>query len=434
MIFVGSGIDNSFKIRKGVEENRASSEFDTAMGRLVAFGGELVYSGAFDAPYGSGILLKNAGRPIPLAVLSTRSVTGVCDAYSGTTDDAGTGIALTIGETYAPNGLQNAGGLVLDHTGNVVRNSSNVVVLGTGNAGNAGGDGSAGTSTELRYPSAIADMGGNKYLVADSGNDRVLLYDGSVATTLVGPDSGMRHPNSIATDGTDVRIGESGRIFGILGNPVINGSALSGSFVSDAAFTFDTVKITLGSTRTPPADFTKYAFDFVPAGGTATVAAKTATVSFSGATFSYSVGALAKVNVASIAAPAVPYGWHQATVQYFLSGVLKYSRTLPYFVSTDADPLTLDDDTFEVSGTGLTYPSDLHFSSGVFAYGDLSDYNGLPNRAAWATTVRSTRLVDDFKTDSDGKTLTVRYSEYLRYDCLGGNHVKRERVFKIPLK
>ncbi|MFB0964828.1 MAG: hypothetical protein QMC36_03945 [Patescibacteria group bacterium] len=43
----------------------------------------------------------------------------------------------------------------------------------------------------------------------------------------------------------DVRIAGSNGIFGILGNPIPDGSAFSGSFRSDAAFTFDTVRLTL---------------------------------------------------------------------------------------------------------------------------------------------------------------------------------------------
>ncbi|MDQ1343958.1 MAG: hypothetical protein QG650_678 [Patescibacteria group bacterium] len=176
-VFMGSGIESAFKIRKGIEDNRASGDFDAALGKFVAFGGELLYSGSFSAPFGSGIVLKNANRPIPLGILAVETITGVCDAYSGTSDDPGIATKLSIIETYAPNGIENAAGLTVDHTGHVVRNASDAVVLGTGNGGNSGGNGTAGTSTELFYPSAVLDMGGGKYLVADSGNDRVLLLN-----------------------------------------------------------------------------------------------------------------------------------------------------------------------------------------------------------------------------------------------------------------
>lgn len=107
-IFVGSGIDNAFKIRKGVEQSAASSDFDGTAGKLAVFGGKLLFSGKFDAPYGSGILLKNENRPVPLTILATKSVTGVCDAYSGTTDVSGTGEILEAIETFAPSGVENA--------------------------------------------------------------------------------------------------------------------------------------------------------------------------------------------------------------------------------------------------------------------------------------------------------------------------------------
>lgn len=107
-VFVGSGIENAFKIRKGMDDNRASADFDAALGQLVSQGGELLFSGAFDAPYGSGVLLKNANRPIPLAILTVKTATGICDAYSGTTDDPGIASRLAIIETFAPSGVQNA--------------------------------------------------------------------------------------------------------------------------------------------------------------------------------------------------------------------------------------------------------------------------------------------------------------------------------------
>lgn len=75
----------------------------------------------------------------------------------------------------------------------------------------------------------------------------------------------------MATDGTDIRIAESGRVFGILGNPPSNGSVLSGSFDSTAAFAFDSVKITLGGGRVPSSVFSNYSFDFTAPAGTAFV-------------------------------------------------------------------------------------------------------------------------------------------------------------------
>ena len=96
---------------------------------MAAFGGKLLFNGKFDAPYGSGILLKSGRRPTPLALLAVKNVTGLCDAYSGTTDLSGTGEVLEVLETYVPYGVENAPGMTVDHTGHVVRNSSNAVVL-----------------------------------------------------------------------------------------------------------------------------------------------------------------------------------------------------------------------------------------------------------------------------------------------------------------
>lgn len=36
-VFVGSGIENSYRIRKGLEENRSSGNFDSVLGDVASF-------------------------------------------------------------------------------------------------------------------------------------------------------------------------------------------------------------------------------------------------------------------------------------------------------------------------------------------------------------------------------------------------------------
>ncbi|MDQ1343956.1 MAG: hypothetical protein QG650_676 [Patescibacteria group bacterium] len=135
-----------------------------------------------------------------------------------------------------------------------------------------------------------------------------------------------------------------------------------------------------------------------------------------------------------IPASAVASASYQATVQYFLSGTEKYRRTIPYFTAGDGNPLTMGDNAYEVTDTGATYPVKASFGGGGFVSEDLTAFGNLPNVAAAATRIDSPRFVEAFETASDGKTLTVRFIEFIRYDCLSGNHVKRERIFKIPLR
>lgn len=145
----------------------------------------------------------------------------------------------------SPEGVRSAWGYSVDHAGHVIRNAAGNVVVGTGNPGSKGGDGLAGTATELRYPTAIAKIANGKYLIADTGNDRVLFFDGTNVTTFVSSDSGVRHPYSIVTDGTDVRIAGSDGILGILGNPVETGESFRMNRRADKPFSYDSIKISL---------------------------------------------------------------------------------------------------------------------------------------------------------------------------------------------
>ena len=209
--------------------------------------------------------------------------------------------------------------MTVDHAGHAVRNASGSVVIGTGNPGSKGGDGSAGTATELRYPTAIAKIAEGKYLVADTGNDRILFYDGTSVTTFLGQGYGIRHPNSIVTDGTDIRIGGSEGVMNVLGNPVEDGGSFTMNWRSDKDFTFDSIRIVLGGTRTAPANPSSYAFDFTDPNVRLTQSGSEALIDFSGAVHSYSRNSPMSVAVTGIATPAVSTGAYQTTVTYLLS-------------------------------------------------------------------------------------------------------------------
>lgn len=209
-IFVGSGIENSFRIQKGMLENRNSHEFDSALETLAAFGGRLAYSGTLSSPYGSGAVFLNSDSPVPIWTLATLSVTGVCDAYSETSDDPGTGTALSIFQSYRTDAPPSSAGLWVDTAGHVIRDGGGTVVIGTGTPGSAGGDGSAPLATDLRSPSAVTEVSGGNFVIADSGNDRVLAYDGTSVRTLLDSSSGIRQPYGFATDGQTLAVLQNG--------------------------------------------------------------------------------------------------------------------------------------------------------------------------------------------------------------------------------
>jgi hypothetical protein len=93
----------------------------------------------------------------------------------------------------------------------------------------------------------------------------------------------------------------------------------------------------------------------------------------------------------------------------------------------------MGDNAYEITDTGAIYPINPSFGGGGFVSEDLTAFSNLPNVATATARVDSPRFVEAFETASDGKTLTIRFVEFIRYDCLSGNHVKRERIFKIPL-
>lgn len=434
-VFVGSGIENAFRIRKGMSENQASAAFDARLSEISTFGGELAYSGVFDAPYGSGIVLRNSDRPIPLAVIATESFTGLCDAFSGTADDPGPLTRLSIRETYLAGNVQNAAPYSIDHTGASVRDASSAIAVGTGENGLSGGNGSAGTSTQLSFPSAIADAGGGKYLVADTGNDRVLVFDGTSVTTLLGADSGIRHPREIAIDGASVFVTEDRRVWEIQGNPASDPSVLSGSFEIPSAFSFDTVEISLGGGSVPSADAADYAFDFGPASGTAAVVGSVSTLEL-GSTFSYSAGDVAQILASGITpGGSAAAGWYQATLRYLAGGTEQYHRTVAYFVKGDGDPFTPADNAVRIVADSIPYPNGLSVSGGTPSYEtDVADFAALPASATVARSESSKRVVDGLNFSLSDSLLTLTFNEYVRFDCVGGQHVKRERIFKIPVR
>ncbi len=432
-VFVGSGIENAFKIQKGVSENRGSHEFDSALEALVAFGGKLSYSGTFSAPYGTGITLFSSQSPIPLSTISMKSVTGVCDAYSETSDHPGMGTALVVMESYRTNAAPSSGGLFADTLGHVVRNGGGTVVIGTGTPGNAGGEGSAPLVTELRSPSAVTEVSAGNFVVADSGNDRVLVYDGSSVRTLLDSSSGIRNPYDFATDGQTLAVLQNGPPFLIFGNSDGNGSSFSGSFVTPSALSFDSVRITLGGGRVPPANFSAYSFDFLPSTGTASVMGNTATVSFSGTSYGYSAGASGFLRINGIPVSASPNGWHSATVEYFDGASLRYRRDFPYFFVGDGNPLTPTDNGHALQGTERILAENPSISGTGVTYSS-PNFPALVNSAPLVRTRTSPRLVENVEMHSDGTTVTLRYWEFLRYDCLFDQHVKRERIWKIPLE
>lgn len=96
----------------------------------------------------------------------------------------------------------------------------------------------------------------------------------------------------------------------------------------------------------------------------------------------------------------------------------KYERTLPYFTFGDGNPTTPQDNLYERTAEGLSYPTELAFSGGEFVFEDASGFPTAPDLAARTTDARTARLVKGFRTRVEDGVLTVGYEEYVRYDCL----------------
>ncbi len=85
-----------------------------------------------------------------------------------------------------------------------------------------------------------------------------------------------------------------------------------------------------------------------------------------------------------------------------------------------------------VVSEGLSFPYGIT-SGGAYQNG-ISNFSAFVAAAPAAETFESDRIVEDFKVSAAGGVLTLSYVEYVRYDCVGGRHTKRERVLKIPLR
>lgn len=66
--------------------------------------------------------------------------------------------------------------------------------------------------TELSSPSTLAQSG-SIFLIADTGNNRVLMYENGSLSELVKPTDGIIHPKSLAFEGNAILIGADNGLY-----------------------------------------------------------------------------------------------------------------------------------------------------------------------------------------------------------------------------
>jgi prepilin-type N-terminal cleavage/methylation domain-containing protein len=378
--FLGSGIDNAFRIRKALVRSDSGAVFDSAIANLQNLGGTLLYSGAFSAPYGTGVLLENLEADAPITALSVISATGVCNAFSGTVADPGPKGHLVLSRYFM-----------------------------------------ADSGASLSTPGA----GGT--FTADPTNDRVLFSDGTSTGVFLDRSFGIRFPRSVAVSGSALLVAEGHRVLSVADSPD-TGSSFSATANAGAGISFDSASVSiLPSAGTLPSASGSYTF----AGTNPTTVA----AGGSSATLTFSGGVAATGNTAfsiAMSTPPAAAGSYAVRIVLQNAGTTVFDQTFPYFTKGDGNLATMAGNTVTVVADGLPYPNSLT-SGGTFANG-IADPANFPLTATPAETDASDRIVENFRTSVTGNILTASYTEYVQFDCVSGRHVKRDRVLKIPLR
>lgn len=144
------------------------------------------------------MLLKNLDASAPITILSTLSVTGICDAFTGTADDPGTKERLVISKYF---------------------------FTGTG-----------GDTLPIPY-----DTGEFRLSPSD---DQILFVNGALKNVFLDRNFGIRFPRSLALSGDSLFIAEGEHILKVE-DSTEDGSAFSVIAPVLGGFSFDTAEVSI---------------------------------------------------------------------------------------------------------------------------------------------------------------------------------------------
>ena len=238
----------------------------------------------------------------------------------------------------------------------------------------------------------------------------------------------MRFPRSLAVSGSTLFVAEGNRIWQIR-DSTDSGTAISANVSLSGSLAFDSVLISTVPAVTGVFPSSASAYNF---GGntpsSASVSGNTGTLSFTGGVAPSGTNSF---SVTSLPSPPMTPGGYALQVTVKNAGVSVLTATFPYFTRGDGRLESMTGNTLSLYSGGLAFPYAVS-STGFLA--EIPDFSLFPSSSLAEETTVSDRIVEGFSMSSDTKVLTLSYVEYVRFDCVSGRHVKRQRVIKIPLR
>lgn len=434
IVFVWSSLGSSMTIRNTLEESGKNELFDQRLTQTVGnVTGSGVYATGsnFWGGYLTGIFLRTDGSNLPITFLGLTTETGYCDSLSGTATATGTVLKLALRQFVLPS-LGNSPPYTLSATGNMVYSGSDIII---GNISPWDELTSSGIDTELWSPSALARSWNHLY-VADTMNDRILSYDianGSI-TQILGRENGIMKPTSLYFSGSSLLVASSGngRIF-MLSDGEGNGSTFSGTFRVAKAFSANIIRFTFPDIPTimaPTGHGSFHLSSFWSPSDTVSTWS-TLTYVFSGSTPSFVTGTDYTFVIDSISPVPTNFWNHIVTIDFLSGSTLRSSDTFAYFTKGDGSLETNTGNSLRTLSGFFVYP---HHITSAEAWSGTIDWGMILGQNPPWEEIHSYLPVQDLNFEVNGKVLTVKYREYMKYDCIAGKHQMQERLAKILLR
>ncbi|MDD2891410.1 MAG: prepilin-type N-terminal cleavage/methylation domain-containing protein [Candidatus Gracilibacteria bacterium] len=434
VVFVSSSLGSNITTKRILEDGNKNEKIEQHLMQTLGNVSTLYVTGASFGEYLTGTFLGTKSSNLPITFLGLRTETGYCDSYSGTADAPETVLKLAIRQFAVPTEQNNVPGYTLSSTGNSISFGTNRII-GTGYPGNDL-DTNSGALTELSSPSALISSGNHLY-IADTMNDRVLSYDitsGSIMK-LLGPENGIRKPTSLYFSGNILLIASSGngKIFSLQDGDTGNGSTFSGAFQVANNFQADNIRFTFSgiSFVTQPTTTGDFILDGVTQKLDDVVTPGTnLQYTLSGGVQNFSAGTLYKFRVSNISTPPTTPGNYTVQIDFLSGNTLQYFDTFHYFTKGDGSLESNTGNIIKIISGGHIYP---HNITGANNWDSTIDWNTVLGQNPPGNEVFSSLPIQDFSSHVIGKILTLRYHQYIKYDCILGKHQIEEKIFKILL-
>lgn len=440
VVFVGSSLGSNMAIKKVLEEGNKNRDFEQRFTEVLGniTGSGLYTTGAtFSGGYLTGVFLATLWPNLPITFLGLQTQTGYCDSYSGTASETGTIMKLVVRQLTVPIAQNTANGYTLSYTGNTIfswTTSTGTRIIGTGYPGNIL-DTTSGALTELSSPSALISSGNHLY-IADTMNDRVLSYDITFGriSKLLGPENGIQRPTSLYFSGSTLLIASSGngKIYSLQDGDS-DGSNFSSTFQIAKNFSADNFRFTFSgiTSITAPTSSGSFIFSGFNKNSADITSAGSEFLTYSGSLQSFSTGSTYNITIGDISGTLTNTGNNIVRVDFLSGGDIQYSDVFHYYSKWDGSLESSTGNILKVVSWSIIYPHNI--IGPPTAWSGTIDWSTVLGQNPLGSEIFSSFPVEDLTFQKSGKVLTIRYHEYIDYDCMLGKHRTEERIKKVLL-